>query len=366
MITQEIWGKLSHDAETSGLKARLFRMSSSHSRLKLVLSDFGARVVSISVKGPDGSMRPLTATLSRLEDYETQPGYLGAVVGRFGNRIASGRFSLGGKEYVLFCNNGQNHLHGGRLGFDRKIYSAELNDDNQYPSITFSAFSPDGEEGYPGNLEFSVKYSLVGDCGFRIDYKATSDADTPLNLTNHTYFNLNGCGNVESHVITTEASAFLPVDKGLIPTGEIRAVEGTPFDFRRGRRIADAVYADDEQVRIAKGVDHCFVFPGPDGFRERLSVYSPESGVKLRMLTDRPAVQIYSGNFMEEIEPALASGEKASARSAFCLETEGFPDAPNHKEFPDCVLKAGARFESSTAYIFEIPDQEGNNNDTQS
>ncbi len=354
MIKQEIWGRLSHDAKTKGLEARLYTLSSPHSRLKLTLSDFGARVISISATGPDGVLRPLTASFCRLEDYERQPGYLGAVVGRFGNRIASGRFMLGGIEYTLYRNNGANHLHGGRLGFDRKIYKSELRDDS-LPSITFSAFSPDGEEGYPGNLEYSVTYSLYGECGVRIDYSARSDADTPINLTNHTYFNLNGRGSVENHVITTEADSFLPVGEGLIPTGEIRNVSDTSFDFRKGRRITDAVHSNDAQVRIANGIDHCFVFPEPGEFRERLSVFSPESRITLRMLTDRPGVQIYSGNFMSEIDVPLASGEIPAARSAFCLESEGFPDAPNHPEFPDCILRAGERFESSTAYIFDIP-----------
>ena len=352
MIKETVFGTVSTGSRFLGREARLFTLESTRSPLSLTLSDFGARVVSINLKSPDGRIMPLCAGYDTLRDYEIRPGYLGATVGRFGNRISGAAFELNGETYRLYANNGRNHLHGGRVGFDQILYTTVDRDDDDSPSVTFASISADGDEGYPGNLSFAVRYSLYGESGFKIDYQAFCDRDTPLNLTNHTYFNLAGTGSIASHILRLDADRFLPVDRELIPTGEIMPVDGTPFDFRSGRTIAETLDSGFEQISAAGGIDHCFVFREDKDFRRRARVYSPESGIYMYMLTDRPAVQVYSGNFMDDIGCLLSNGEQAANRHAFCLETEGYPDAPNRQNFPSSILKAGKTFRSSTAYEF--------------
>ncbi|MBP5269598.1 MAG: galactose mutarotase [Clostridia bacterium] len=358
MIKISSFGRIKKTPGLRGKTAHLFELSSPESRLKLTVSDFGARVVGLSAVNPDGSETPLAACYRTLYDCETAPGYLGATVGRFANRISGAGFELGGKRYELFANNGECSLHGGQYGFDRKLCDYEIREDAaETDSVTFYAFSRNGDEGYPGNLVFTVRYSLEGDSGFRIDYTAQCDRDTPLGFTNHTYFTLGNKGGCEDFLMTADADRFLPVDSRLVPLGHAEPVAGGCFDFRREKPISECLNSGDGQISAAGGIDHCFIFPEGGGFCERVTVRSPATGIAVTMSTDRPAVQIYTGNFMDEITSVLSDGAVPVKRHAICLESEGYPDAPNNPGFPSCVLRAGDTFRSSTSYAFSFDNR---------
>ena len=317
-------------------------------KIEVTLSDYGATIIRVRLLLKNGEVRDLVRGYDSLESYMNADGYLGAVVGRVGNRICRGRFTLDGKDYELYCNNGVNHLHGGRIGFDKKIYDTEI-DGN---SVTFSAVSPDGEEGYPGTLNYSVKYTLT-DSALRLDYRAVTDKATPVNLTNHVYFNLMGSGTVYTHRIRIDADRYIPTDDTLIPTGEIASVEGTPFDFRSEKPLRDGILATHKDIAIGGGLDHCVVFTDRgEGMQERITVTSPDGLVTLKAYTDMPAVQLYSGNFLGNKEFPFRGGEKQIKRAAFCLETEAMPDSVNHANFTDTVLRPGEEYKTSTVYEF--------------
>ncbi len=358
MIKISSFGIIEKTPGLIGKEAHLFELTSPGSRLRLVLSDFGARVVNLTARNSDCTETPLAACYATLSDCETAPGYLGATVGRFANRISGARFELGGKRYDLFANNGDCSLHGGQYGFDRKLYDYVIDEEpDEAVSVTFWGFSQNGDEGYPGNLAFTVRYSLEGESGFRIDYSAQSDRDTPLGLTNHTYFTLGNKGNCEDFLMTADADRFLPVDSGLIPLGCPEPVAGCCFDFRREKPLSECLCSGHDQIKASKGIDHCFIFPEGGGFRERVTVRSPGTGIAVTMSTDRPAVQIYTGNFMDEITSVLSDGAVPAKRHALCLESEGYPDAPNNPGFPSCVLRAGEMFRSSTSYRFSFDNR---------
>ena len=332
--------------EIEGREVSLYILK--NNSLEVTLSDYGATIIRIRLALRSGEVRDLVRGYDDLASYMNADGYLGAVVGRVGNRICRGRFTLDGKDYELYCNNGVNHLHGGKVGFDKKIYDAAIEGD----SILFSATSPDGEEGYPGKLDYSVRYTLE-DNSLRLDYYAVTDKATPVNLTNHVYFNLMGSGTIYSHSITVDADRYIPTDDTLIPTGEIASVEGTPFDFRSEKFLGAGILGTHKDISLGGGLDHCVVFTDRgEGIHERVKVTSPDGLVTLKAYTDLPAVQLYSGNFLGNKEFPFRGGEKQIKRAAFCLETENMPDSVNHANFTNTVLRPGEEYKNSTVYKF--------------
>ena len=332
--------------EIEGREVSLYILKNDN--LEVTLSDYGATIVRVRLTLKDGEMRDLVRGYDDLDSYINADGYLGAVVGRVGNRICKGKFTLDGKDYELYCNNGPNHLHGGKIGFDKKIYDTVIDGD----SVLFSAMSPDGEEGYPGKLDYSVKYTLSSN-SLRLDYYAVTDKATPVNLTNHVYFNLMGAGTVYSHRISVDADRYIPTDDTLIPTGEITSVEGTPFDFREEKFLSAGILGTHKDITLGGGVDHCVVFTNRgEGMHERVKVTSPDGLVTLKTYTDMPAVQLYSGNFLGNKKFPFRGGEKQIKRAAFCLETEAMPDSVNHKNFTNTVLRPGEEYKTSTVYEF--------------
>jgi aldose 1-epimerase len=280
--------------------------------------------------------------------------YFGAVVGRYGNRIAKGKFKLNGVEYTLAVNNGENALHGGLKGFDKQVWTARDASDGGVPAIEMTYVSKDKEEGYPGNLTVKVLYTLTENNELKLDYTANTDKDTVLNVTNHSYFNLagQGEGTILDHVLMLNADKFTPVDAGLIPTGELKPVAGTPFDFRQPTRIGDRIDAKDEQIVRGKGYDHNFVLNGPQGQLQLAArVSEPKSGRVMEVHTTEPGVQFYTGNFLDGSNTGKG-GKVYNHRYGFCLETQHFPDSPNKPQFPSVVLKPEGTYRSTTIFRF--------------
>ena len=314
---------------------------------------FGGILTSIRVPDRQGRFANVALGFDSLAKYEAEHPYFGAIAGRYANRIAGGKFSLDGVEYQLFQNDGGNSLHGGQIGFDKRIWTARESDG----AVVMEYRSPDGEEGYPGNLDVTVRYSLDDDNGLRIDYSADSDAPTVLNLTNHSYFNLmgEGEGTIYDHILTLNADHFTPTDASQIPTGEIAPVDGTPFDFRRAKTIGSGQRSAHRQIVMAQGYDHNFVLnraglaAGELGLAAR--VYEPRSGRSMEVWTNEPGVQFYAGNFLDATL-AGASGRLYRQSDGFALETQHFPDSPNKPQFPSTMLRPGERFESTTIYRF--------------
>ena len=332
--------------EADGREVSLYILK--NDSLEVTLSDYGATIIRVRLALKNGEVRDLVRGYDDLASYMNADGYLGAVVGRVGNRICKGKFSLDGKEYELYCNNGVNHLHGGKIGFDKKIYDVAIDGD----SILFSATSNDGEEGYPGKLDYSVRYTLE-EFSLRLDYFAVTDKATPINLTNHVYFNLMGAGTIYSHRILIDADRYIPTDDTLIPTGEIASVEGTPFDFREEKFISAGILGTHKDITLGGGLDHCVVFTDRGvGMHERVKVTSPDGLVTLKTYTDLPAVQLYSGNFLGNKKFPFRGDEKQIKRAAFCLETENMPDSVNHANFTNTVLRPGEEYRNSTVYEF--------------
>jgi aldose 1-epimerase len=317
----------------------------------ITLIAYGARVVSLRTKDRDGVMADVALGYGALEPYvENTNAYFGVIAGRFANRIARGRFGLVGEVVQTTINDGVNMLHGGVVGFDRHNWSAEVVPDG----VEFRLVSEDGDQGFPGTLTTTVRYTLRGDL-VTIEYAATTDKATVVNLTNHTYFNLagEGRGTILGEELTLEADFYTPVvDAAAIPTGEIAKVAGTPFDFTKGAVIGARINEDNEQLKFGRGYDHNFVVRGTAGeLRPAAKMYEPRSGRVLVVETTEPAVQFYSGNFLDGTLVGK-SGVAYEQRSGFCLETQGFPDAPNHVGFPSTELKPGAVFESVTTWRF--------------
>jgi aldose 1-epimerase len=306
--------------------------------LSATVIQYGARLAALEVPVAAG-VRNVTLGFERLAPYLSDGAHLGAIAGRYANRIAGGRFVLDGREHRLSVNNGANTLHGGAVGFAQALWEAEPEGE----TLRLIHVSPDGDQGFPGRLRAEVRYRLQGG-DLVIDYEATTDAPTVVNLTNHAYFNLAGAGTVMDHTITIAADRFLPVDAALIPTGELRAVDGTPFDLRRPTRIGDRIDADDAQLRLGGGFDHCFVLADAPHPAPQPAARVEAEGIVLDVLTTEPAVQLYSGNFL--------SGQPFAWRTGFCLETQHFPDSPNRPAFPSTVLRPGSAFWSRTVYRF--------------
>lgn len=323
---------------------------------------YGAIITAITVPDREGHFADVALGFNTLDGYtsdlyrQVNP-YFGAVVGRYGNRIAEGRFTLDDSTYTLATNDGPNHLHGGLKGFDKVLWEWASFEDSAGVGVVLSYTSPDGEEGYPGTLRTRVTYTLTDADELVVDYHATTDRATPVNLTQHTYFNLagEGSGDILGHELTINAEAFTPVDATLIPTGEVRDVVGTPFDFRQPTPIGARIEQADEQLQHAGGYDHNFVLvedpPGEGGLRLAARVHEPTSGRVLEVRTTEPGLQFYSGNFLD----GSLTGKGGNAyehRTGFCLETQHFPNAPNEPAFPSTILRPGETYRSRTVFAF--------------
>ena len=318
----------------------------------VAITNLGGHIVSILA--PDRAGRAVDVTLGYRDfaGYLGDTSYFGSIVGRYANRIAKGRFTLDGKTYSLATNNGPNSLHGGPTGFQKRVWTPKVVSGKDGDALELTYVSKDGEEGYPGTLTAKVVYSLREDGGLAIDYSATTDAPTVVNLTNHAYFNLagEGEGTILRHEMQIEADAYTPVDATLIPTGERRPVEGTPLDFRKPVAIGARIDAADEQLKAGGGYDHNYVLRGTMGeLRLAARVVEPKSGRVLEMLTTEPGVQFYSGNFLDG-KVVGKSGKPYGRRSAFCLEAQHFPDSPNQPGFPPVVLRPGQTYRQTTVY----------------
>ena len=315
---------------------------------------YGAILVSIRTRDRAGRLGDVALGFDDLEGYLTRSRYFGAVVGRYGNRIAKGRFTIDGREFRLATNNGDNHLHGGDKGFDKVVWRAEPFERGGDVGVAFTYVSRDGEEGYPGTLRATVTYTLTPRDELAVEYGATSDKATHVNLTQHTYFNLagEGHGDVLKHQLTIDADRYTPVDAGMIPTGVIAPVAGTPFDFRRATAIGARIDNADEQLRLAGGYDHNYVLNGGSGLHHAARVVDPESGRTLDVATTEPGMQFYSGNRLTGA--AGKSGHAYGVRAGFCLETQHFPDSPNKPQFPSTLVRPGDRYVSKTVFTFGV------------
>ncbi|KLU03856.1 L-arabinose-specific 1-epimerase (mutarotase) [Rhodopirellula islandica] len=325
---------------------------------KVQITNFGAIVTSIVVPDRDGKLGDVALGYDSVESYinAVDKPYFGAVVGRYGNRIAEGEFTLDGETYSLATNNGPNHLHGGVIGFDKVVWDAVPTAVNGKPALKMTYHAKDGEEGYPGNLSVAVTYQWTDENELIVHYEATTDKATPINLTQHTYFNLAGEGNgtILDHELILNASKFTPVDSTLIPTGELREVEGTPFDFRKAKTIGRDIGVDNEQLEFGLGYDHNFVLdrsgePGEMMWAAR--VLEPVTGRVMEIRTTEPGIQFYCGNFLDgRLEGK--SGKSYVHRGGFCLETQHFPDSPNQPTFPSAILKPGEKYDTTTVFRF--------------
>jgi aldose 1-epimerase len=316
---------------------------------------YGAIIVSLRVPDREGRFGDVVLGHDDLAGYLRRPAYFGAVVGRYGNRIAKGRFTLEGKTYALSTNNGPNHLHGGVKGFDKVVWKGDLVSTADGASVIFRYTSPDGEEGYPGTLQARVTYTLNDRDELTFDYAATTDKPTPVNLTQHSYFNLAGAGNdVLGHELTIEADRFTPVDATLIPTGQLAPVSGTPFDFRKPTAIGARIGQDDEQLRRGSGYDHNFVLNrAGEGLLHVARLAFPGSGRTMDIRTTEPGLQFYSGNFLDGTITGKG-GVVYRHRSGLCLETQAFPDSPNQPSFPSTILRPGEEYRSKTVLTFGV------------
>ena len=324
------------------------------SGVEVRIMTFGATLVSLKVPDRNGHMGDVVLGFDSVDPYLAGVPYYGATIGRYGNRIASGSFVLDGVTYQLPKNNGPNSLHGGDKGFDKRLWSAKPFETKLGPGLRLTYVSADGEEGYPGQLTAQVTYQLHNDNSLSIDYKATTTKPTVVNLTNHTYFNLTGDPqhDILGHLLTIDADKFTPVDSTLIPTGELAAVAGTPFDFRKPTAIGAHIDADNEQIRFGPGYDHNWVLvkPKPGAMTTAAVLSDPESGRVMEIRTTEPGLQFYSGNFMDG-KPS-GQGTVYNHRTGLCLETQHFPDSPNRPSFPSTVLRPGHTYASHTVLIF--------------
>jgi aldose 1-epimerase len=344
-VTSQPFGKM-----PDGTAVEIFTLSSGAYEARI--ATYGGIVVSLKAPDRNGKAVDVVLGFDSIDGYVDNfngaaDAFFGAVIGRYANRIAHGSFTLDGKKYSLPLNNGENSLHGGPHGFNNVVWKAKPVADG----VELTYLSKDGEAGYPGNLNAVVRYTLVkGD--FRIEYSAATDKDTVVNLTNHSYFNLAGEGDILNHQLTLRASRFTPVDAGLIPTGELKPVESTPFDFRVPSPVGARIGVDNEQLRLGRGYDHNWVLDSGGGrLVEAAELYDPGSGRVLKVLTDQPGIQFYSGNFLDGSIKGKG-GKPYTLHAALCLETQHFPDSPNHPDFPTAELKAGERYHSVTVYSF--------------
>lgn len=347
-ISKKPFGKAS-----DGHPVSIYTLTNAHG-MEARITNYGGIVVSLKVPDRNGKFNDVVLGYSTLGEYIKNSPYFGALIGRYGNRIAGGKFTLDGKTHKLVVNNGPNSLHGGKRGFDKVVWHASEVHSTSGVGLSLRYLSKDGEEGYPGNLKVRVVYTLTNRNELKIAYTATTDKDTVLNLTNHSYFNLKGAGNgdVMDHVMMINADSITPVNKTLIPTGAQLSVQDTPFDFRTPHTIGSRIHAKDQQLTYGNGYDHNFVInrKGP-GRAVAARVYEPNSGRVLTVTTTQPGVQFYTGNFLDGTN--VGKGNKPyKFRYAFCLETQHFPDSPNQPNFPTTELRPGQTYRQTTVYKF--------------
>ncbi|WP_439130094.1 aldose epimerase family protein [Polaribacter sp.] len=325
--------------------------------VELNVITYGGRITSLKVPNKNGKLENVVLGHDTMEGYlRADNPFFGALIGRYGNRIAKGKFSLNGEEYTLATNDGSNHLHGGVNGFDRVIWTAIPMEGKENSSLKLTYLSKDGEEGYPGNLEVTVIYTLTKDNSVEVAYQATTDKSTVVNLTQHAYFNLTGdfSKDILNHDVVIDADTYLPVDATLIPTGEIRKVEGTPFDFNSSKKVGKEINATNEQLKRGKGYDHCWVLNGDNGeMRFVASAYDGTSGRFMEIHSEEPAIQFYTGNFLDGSLP-MPNGGTYAHRTGFCLETQHYPDSPNQEKFPSTVLNPGETYSTKTIFKFSV------------
>ena len=318
------------------------------------ITNYGGILVSLKVPDRNGKFDDVVLGFNDLDTYLKGDPYFGALIGRYGNRIAKGRFTLNGVEYKLAVNNGDNTLHGGLKGFDKVVWTGKEMKTKAGPAVALTYLSKDGEEGYPGNLNVRVVYTLTNNDEIKIDYSATTDKDTVINLTEHSYFNLAGEGNgdILNTIVTINGNRFLPTDAGSIPTGELRNVKGTPFDFLTPHAIGARINQDEEQLKLGNGYDHTWIINGrPGTLRYAAMAYDTTSGRTMQVWTTEPGMQFYTGNFLDGTLTGK-SGKIYQRRFGFCFETQHYPDSPNHPAFPTTTLKKGATYRSTTIYRF--------------
>ena len=347
-VTKQPFGKT-----PDGQQIDLYTLRNAHG-VEAKIMNYGAIVTSLKVPDRNGKFDDVVLGFSDFDSYLKNDPYFGAIVGRYGNRIAKGRFTLNGVEYKLATNNGENHLHGGIKGFDKVVWTAHQLTTKAGPAVALTYLSKDGEEGYPGNLTANVVYTLTNNDELKIDYTVTTDKDTVHNLTHHSYFNLAGEGNgdILNHVVTINANRFVPTDAGSIPTGELKSVAGTPFDFLKPMAIGARINQDDEQLKFGNGYDHTWVINGRPGvMRLAATAYDATSGRVMQVWTTEPGVQFYTGNFLDGTKTGK-SGKAYERRNGFCFETQHYPDSPNHPSFPTTTLKKGQTYKSTTIYRF--------------
>ena len=347
-VTQAPFGAL-----PDGKKVTLFTLTNA-SGAEVKLIDFGARVVSLKVPDRQGTSRDVVLGYDDLAGYQSDKSFFGAIVGRYGNRIAAGKFTLDGKTYQLDTNDGANHLHGGAQGFYKKLWQAAPVKSKDGPAVKLTYVSAAGEGGYPGKVTLAVTYTLTRDNGLRIEYHGTTDKPTILNPTNHAYFNLSGdpAQTILDEELQIDADQTTPVGPGLIPTGALADVAGTPMDFRKPTKIGARIDAKDEQLALGKGYDHNWVLRKHDHkVAQAAELFDPRSGIVMQVLTDQPGLQFYSGNFLDGTVHGKG-GVAYQHRTALCLEAQDFPDSPNHPNFPSRILRPGQQYKQTTIYRF--------------
>ena len=347
-INKEIFGKTKEN--TTIHKFVMTNMNG----MEVSVINFGGIITSLKSRDSKGNYEDIVLGFNNLSQYEDESPYFGAIIGRYGNRISEGKFTLDGKTYNLAVNNDINHLHGGLKGFDKAVWDAVQEVTDSSASLILKYISQDMEEGYPGNLQVKVTYTLDNNDELGVKYEAETDKKTIINLTQHSYFNLSGdfSKDILDHEVTIEADSFLPVDSTLIPTGEISSVEGTPFDFREAKTVGDDISMSNQQLTYGNGYDHCWVLNNQNiGLRPVASAYHPGSGRLVEVYSDQPGIQFYSGNFLDGKLKSKQDGNYGF-RSGLCLETQHYPNSPNELDFPSVTLNSGEKYMTQTVFRF--------------
>ena len=351
-ITKSFYGKTKDNK-----KVDLYSFKNENG-MQVDIINYGGIITSLKVPDKNSNIEDIVLGYNKLEDYINENPYFGSIIGRYGNRIAKGKFNLNGNQYTLATNNDENHLHGGNIGFDKVIWEAETKINSNSSSLILKYLSRDMEEGYPGNLYTTVTYKITHDNSVEIKYEAQTDKTTVINLTQHSYFNLSGDFNqsILNHKVKINANQFLPVNKSLIPTGNKLNVSMTPFDFRNYKEIKKDINADDLQLNYGNGYDHCWVLNDyKNGYRLVASAFHEESGRLMEVYTDQPGLQFYTGNFLDGSLPQKEEGFY-NFRSGFCMETQHFPNSPNQPDFPSVTLNPNEKYNSKTTYKFKIKE----------
>jgi aldose 1-epimerase len=323
--------------------------------MQVEIITYGGIITSMKVPNAAGDLNDVVLGYDSLSDYEKGSPYFGALIGRYGNRIADGSFTLDDQAYTLVQNDGKNHLHGGTKGFDKVVWSADSKIEDNKAVLQLHYLSQDMEEGYPGNLHTEVVYTLTNENMLEVAYKATTDKKTVVNLTQHAYFNLSGAKDILDHELRLQAPRYLPIDETLIPTGEIASVEGTPFDFTSFKTIGRDIETESLQLERGLGYDHCWVLDNPNKELQTAALLKEaSSGIQMEVRTDQPAIQFYSGNFLDGTNPMKQSDSFYNYRSGLCLETQHYPNAPNEASFPSTVLSPGEVYSTKTQFLFSV------------